>query len=75
MEDSGSEPTSTPAGLAAAREALARHDWQAAYAASHPAVNDSRGLAAADRLDVHAEAAWWLGHIDECIDARKILAS
>lgn len=71
MDNSRSQPPSTAAGLAAAREALARHDWQAAYAASDSAVSGARGLAAADGLDVRAEAAWWLGFMDECIDARE----
>src|SRR5947209_1994932 len=71
MDNSRSDPPPRPVSLAAAREALARHDWQAAYAASRPAVNDVHGLAAADCLDLHAEAAWWLGRLGECIDARE----
>jgi ATP/maltotriose-dependent transcriptional regulator MalT len=58
--------------LIAAHGALARHEWQAAYdaAAPLPASGDDPGREA-DRLDVRAEAAWWLGRLDECIAARE----
>jgi DNA-binding NarL/FixJ family response regulator len=53
-----------------ARAALAHHDWEACLAlagagpAGDPAVE-------ADRLDLLAEAAWWLGRLDECIGHRQ----
>ena len=53
-----------------AREAHARQDWQAC-------VDAARAACAADdvgeamRLDLVAEASWWLGRLDECIDARE----
>ncbi|MEX2100288.1 MAG: LuxR C-terminal-related transcriptional regulator [Acidimicrobiia bacterium] len=58
--------------LGAARQALARHDWQAAYDAA--GRGDSPGadrLSEAAGLDVHAEAAWWLGRMEECIASRE----
>ena len=56
--------------LAAARQALGRHDWQAALDAARAArAEDARGEA--DRLDIEANAAWWLGRMDECIEARQ----
>jgi DNA-binding CsgD family transcriptional regulator len=58
--------------LATARHALEHCDWQAAYdaASAAPAPAGDRA-GAADRLDLLAEAAWWLGRLDECIDARE----
>lgn len=56
--------------LGAVRDAIARHDWQSALdlaralAADDPAVE-------ADRLDLEAEAAWWLGRLEDCIEARE----
>lgn len=59
-----------PDGLRRAREALACHDWQSAYdAALAVTVTDERR--AAERLDLLADAAWWLGRLDECIEARE----
>jgi ATP/maltotriose-dependent transcriptional regulator MalT len=49
---------------------LDRHDWQDALDAAR-AVEVSGDAAEADRLDLEAEAAWWLGRIDECITARE----
>jgi hypothetical protein len=58
--------------LQAAREALKRHDWQAAYdAADRAAGTAADPLDEATRLDVRAEAAWWLGRMDDCIEARE----
>jgi DNA-binding NarL/FixJ family response regulator len=54
-------------GPAPGAQALARHDWAAAYeelGAGDPADLDADGL---ERL---AEATWWLSRIDECIAAR-----
>jgi ATP/maltotriose-dependent transcriptional regulator MalT len=72
--------------LAEARAALARHDWEAAHiAASRGAAGGAAGAdagaetdadadadaGAAERADVLADAAWWLGRLDECIAARQ----
>jgi DNA-binding CsgD family transcriptional regulator len=58
--------------LAAARDALARHDWQAAYDLTGDADGpEASPLDRADRLAVRAEAAWWLGRMDDCIAARE----
>ncbi len=56
--------------LTAARDALARHDWPGALDAASAATVDIPALEA-ERLDTVAEAAWWLGRLDECIDARE----
>jgi len=56
--------------LSQARDTLARHDWQACHdlvtglSVEEPAVE-------AERLDLLADAAWWLGHIEASIDARQ----
>lgn len=72
---------STPSGdavsdqdqLAAAHLALSNCDWQGAYdAASSPQGREADSALAADRLDVLADAAWWLGRLDECIEAREL---
>jgi ATP/maltotriose-dependent transcriptional regulator MalT len=52
------------------REALARHDWQVCYDAAHgPSLEDS--AVEAERLDLLADAAWWLGRLEESIQARQ----
>jgi ATP/maltotriose-dependent transcriptional regulator MalT len=57
--------------LASARVALDRHDWQEAYdAATASGEGLERGQEAA-RLALLADASWWLGHLDDCIDARE----
>jgi DNA-binding CsgD family transcriptional regulator len=56
--------------LAGARQAYARHDWQAAYEAGC-AVDGLDASAEADRLDLVADTAWWLGDIDDCIAHRE----
>lgn len=66
----GLDPAEGRDRLAEAREALARHDWQRCHDATLAAVADD-DRAEADRLDLLAEAAWWLGRLDECIDARE----
>ena len=60
--------------LAEARQALARCEWQAAYDAAHAeaeAESDPEDRCEADRLDLLADAAWWLGRLDECIECRE----
>lgn len=55
--------------LTVAREALARHDWTTAYDAAR-AQSWPDEQTNAQRLDALADAAWWLGKLDECIEAR-----
>ncbi|HEX9683275.1 MAG TPA: LuxR C-terminal-related transcriptional regulator [Acidimicrobiales bacterium] len=59
-----------PDTLAVARGHLARWAWDEAFDAARSA-GVAPGRAEADRLDMVAEAAWWLGRLDECIDARE----
>ena len=54
--------------LAAAREAASRHSWREAYAAY--ASLDGPDLTAGD-LERYAEAAWWMGKLDEAISLRE----
>jgi ATP/maltotriose-dependent transcriptional regulator MalT len=56
--------------LASVHDALSRHDWQDALDATRAASFDDPGLEA-DRLDLEAEAAWWLGRLDDCIAVRE----
>ena len=51
-------------------EALRRGDWQVALDSARNSRVDTPDLEA-DRLDSEAEAAWWLGRLDECIAARE----
>jgi ATP/maltotriose-dependent transcriptional regulator MalT len=55
--------------LGEARAALARHDWVGAYDAASTATVSPQ--AEADRDDLLADAAWWLGRLDECVVARE----
>ena len=58
--------------LGAARLALSNCDWQGAYDATSSALApDTDPKREADRLDLLADAAWWLGRLDECIEARE----
>jgi DNA-binding CsgD family transcriptional regulator len=58
--------------LIGAREALARHDWQAGLEAlSKAGAPISDPALEADRLDLLADATWWLGRLGDCIDARE----
>ena len=71
MVDQTDEVTATPAdALEAARSLLASWAWAEALDAARSAVVPS-GRAEADRLDIVAETSWWLGQMDECIDARE----
>ena len=56
--------------LAPAREAQARHAWQEMFDAATAGEVDGRELEA-DRADLVADAAWWLGRLDDCIAARE----
>ncbi|MDX6233176.1 MAG: hypothetical protein QOH68_2180, partial [Nocardioidaceae bacterium] len=56
--------------LTTARDALARHDWQHSHDLALELRLDDPS-ADAERLDLLAESAWWLGRLDECIDARE----
>lgn len=56
--------------LAAARDAQARHSWQEMFDAASAAAVDAPELEA-DRADLVADAAWWLGRLDDCIAARE----
>ncbi len=72
MPHEGDESVNEPDPLAAARIALAQCDWQYAYdAASRSRTTDDDPVGEAQRLDVLADAAWWLGMLDECIEARE----
>lgn len=56
--------------LEAAQDALARADWAAARDAAL-AATVSDPTSAAQRLDLLADALWWLGELDECIERRE----
>ncbi len=56
--------------LAAARAMLAECEWPGAYELVATAV-ETDPAREADRLDLLADAAWWLGRLDECIEARE----
>jgi ATP/maltotriose-dependent transcriptional regulator MalT len=56
--------------LAAAHDALDRHDWQEAYDAASAIGEAVEPRDEASRLDALADASWWLGHLDDCIEAR-----
>jgi DNA-binding CsgD family transcriptional regulator len=58
------------AALATPREALARHDWQGAHDILAGLSFDDAPVDEAERLDLLADAAWWLGRLDECTGAR-----
>ena len=69
--DQTDEVTATPTDpLEAARSLQATWNWTEALDAARSAVVRS-GRAEADRLDIVAESSWWLGQMDECIDARE----
>jgi ATP/maltotriose-dependent transcriptional regulator MalT len=62
-------------GLDALRDLVVRQEWQAALDAATalsiaPDAPDAV-RAEADRADLRADAAWWLGRLDECIVARE----
>ncbi len=55
--------------MEASREAFARHAWH--EAADGLRAFDLERPLAADDLEQLAEAEWWLGNLDACIDARE----
>lgn len=58
--------------LTGARDARARQDWQACFDALVGAgAQSSDPTVEAERLDLLADAAWWLGRLDDCVDARE----
>jgi DNA-binding CsgD family transcriptional regulator/tetratricopeptide (TPR) repeat protein len=74
------EASTRAGGLAAVRDALARHEWSSAYTsalAGTDLIAHAEGrspddeLLAGDWLDTLAEAAWWVGRLDDCIAARE----
>ena len=52
------------------REARERYDWQAAFDAAK-ACSFVDPVSEAERLDLAAEAAWWLGTMEECVSNRE----
>jgi DNA-binding CsgD family transcriptional regulator len=56
--------------LSRARDALARHDWQACYDVVG-GLSVEEPAAEAERLDLLAGAAWWLGQVEASIRARQ----
>ena len=61
---------SSSSALAPVHEALAAHEWQLALEATQALSFDDPAFEA-DRLDLEAEAAWWLGRLEDCIAARE----
>jgi ATP/maltotriose-dependent transcriptional regulator MalT len=57
--------------LARARAALVRHDWDTAHRETAAAADLDDPADVAALLDARAEAAWWLGDLDACIEARE----
>jgi DNA-binding CsgD family transcriptional regulator/cytochrome c-type biogenesis protein CcmH/NrfG len=57
--------------LATARQACDSQNWPAAWDAARAADTSADERAEAERLDMLAEATWWLGRLDDCIDARE----
>ncbi len=56
--------------LTGARDALGRGDWDECLTLATAARVDDP-VAEAERLELCADAAWWLGRLDDCIDARQ----
>lgn len=57
--------------LQRASDALARQNWQACYQAVAGLTLDEPA-AEAQRLNLVADAAWWLGRLEESIQARQV---
>jgi DNA-binding CsgD family transcriptional regulator len=56
-------------GLASARDALRRCDWEAAR--RELGQSAFTGVLEAERLDLFGESHWWLGEMDVCIASRE----
>jgi ATP/maltotriose-dependent transcriptional regulator MalT len=56
--------------LDGARRAYELHDWQTAYDEAR-AIDGLEAIDEADRLDLVADTAWWLGLLDDCIAHRE----
>jgi class 3 adenylate cyclase len=56
--------------VTAARTAFDRHGWREAFDAYRQAEKEGASLEPAD-LDRLAQSAWWISHIDDCLDARE----
>lgn len=56
--------------FALVNNALSGHEWQDALDAARGLSFEDAALEA-DRLDLEAEAAWWLGRLEDCIVARE----
>jgi DNA-binding NarL/FixJ family response regulator len=56
--------------LTLAHDALGRHDWQACHDLVRELSVDEPEVEA-ERLDLMADAAWWLGRVEESIEARQ----
>jgi len=56
--------------LSRAREALGRQDWQTCYEVVRGLPVDDPA-SEAERLELLADSAWWLGHVEESISARE----
>ena len=56
--------------VAAVRAAIAQQDWSGAQELAGAAAPTDPGELA-ELADLHAEALWWLGRVDECIAARE----
>lgn len=53
------------------RAAVAGQQWQRAHDAASAASFTDEPAIEAERLDLLADAAWWLGQLDECTRARE----
>jgi hypothetical protein len=60
----------TDPSLASARVAYTRHEWARCLDLARVAEPED-AAAAAERHVLMAEANWWLGRLEECIDARQ----
>lgn len=61
----------TSTAVEAARAALGRYEWQAAYDLAAAAVGEAP--ADTEALELLAETSWWTSRIDECIEVRERL--
>ncbi len=58
--------------LTEARATRARQDWQACFDVLNGAgAQTAEATLEAERLELLADAAWWLGRLDDCVEARE----